>query len=192
MKNFMIPKFNKLILITSIVALSSAFYGYQYGLHRAYSESSLQTTPTIDKTKPILTVAGIVYVETEQKYALIQRGKEPKGLAMFGGHVEAKESPEEAFVREAKEELNVDVKDLKLIGLHGVFGRDPRQHSVEGTYFCTTSQLPYAGSNAKSVILYSSDELMNLVGDHGQKFAFDHREILKNFFKEKSNDALQR
>lgn len=188
----MIPKFNKLILITSIITISSAFFGYQYGLYRAYSETSLQTTQTINKTKPILTVAGIVYVEPKQKYALIQRGKEPKGLAMFGGHVEAKESPEEAFVREAKEELNVDVKDLKLIGLHGVFGRDPRQHSVEGTYFCTTSQLPYAGSDAKSVILYSSDELIKLVEDHGQKFAFDHREILKNFFKEKSNDALQR
>ena len=49
-----------------------------------------------------------------------------------------------------------------------------------------------AGSDAKSVILYSSDELMKLVEDQGQKFAFDHREILKNFFKEKSNDVSQR
>lgn len=180
---------NKTIALISVVAIASGVIGYQYGITTSASSPPLQHI-TLDTTKPILTVAGIVYVEPEGKFALIQRGKDPKGLAMFGGHVEAKESPEAAFIREAKEELNIDVEHLKLIGLHGQYGRDPRQHSVEGTYFCTTTQIPHAGSDAKAVILYSVKELEALLQQQNQVFAFDHREILKSFFENVENRNL--
>jgi NADH pyrophosphatase NudC (nudix superfamily) len=52
------------------------------------------------------------------KFVLIERGKEPKGLDMFSGYVKQKESPEEAFMREVKEELNVDVKKFKIDMIH--------------------------------------------------------------------------
>ena len=168
-------------VIVAMVAVAAVIIGYKYGTIR---------NKHTDKTKPVLTVAGIVYVSSENKFALIQRGKNPKGLAMFGGHVESKESPENAFIREAKEELNVDVTNLKLIGLHGQYGRDPRQHSVEGTYFCTTSQLPYAGSDAKSVVLYTVGEIQNRIRNDYKNFAFDHAQILKNFFAKEENKAL--
>lgn len=179
---------NKTITILALVAITSGVIGYQYGVYTI--PTPVQTQVAIDTTKPILTVAGIVYVEPEGKFALIQRGKDPKGLAMFGGHVEAKESPEAAFIREAKEELNIDVKHLKLIGLHGQYGRDPRQHSVEGTYFCTTTQLPHAGSDAKAVILYTAKEIETLLQQQHQEFSFDHREILKSFFDNAENKSL--
>lgn len=38
--------------------------------------------------RPVLTVAGIVHICPENKIALIERAKEPFGLAKFGGHVE--------------------------------------------------------------------------------------------------------
>ncbi len=174
-------------LMYLIVACFAAFTGYEFAqLTQAPQEI---IAPNIDKTKPILTVAGIVFVEPENKFALIQRGKAPKGLAMFGGHVEAKESPKTAFIREAKEELNVDVENLKLIGLNGNYGRDPRQHSVEGTYSCSTKQIPHAGSDAKSVSLHTAVEILELVNNTPSAFAFDHGQILKKFFE--NNTALQ-
>ena len=139
-----------------IVACFAGFTGYEFAqLIKAPQEI---TAPAADKTKPILTVAGIVFVEPEDKFALIQRGKAPKGLAMFGGHVEAKESPEAAFIREAKEELNVDVEHLKLIGLHGNYGRDHRQHSVERNYNCSTNPSHNPDTEDKTAISQSSTQ----------------------------------
>ena len=170
------------IISTALVALVSGYVGYQYSNHHHYKAQTNLQHHVEEEKKPILTVAGIVYVTEQDKFALIMRGKAPRGLAMFGGHVESKESPEAAFIREAKEELNVDVTNLQLIGLHGNYGRDPRQHSVEGTYLCTTSQTPVAGSDAKSVVLLTSDELKAKIIHNKESFAFDHADILEKFF----------
>jgi ADP-ribose pyrophosphatase YjhB (NUDIX family) len=71
------------------------------------------------QTRPVLTVAGIIHICPENKIALIERGKNPKGLAMFGGHVEH-EDPVTAFKRELFEELNInDISNLKFIGVYG-------------------------------------------------------------------------
>lgn len=134
--------------------------------------------------RAILTTAGIVHVGPEAKIALIQRGKEPFGLALFGGHIEPMEAPEEAFLRELEEELNVtDVFNMSLLGVNGKFGRDPRQHSVEVTYVCCTNQNPVAGSDAKSVHLYTLDEVKQLLNEQPNAFAFDHGDILRNYFE---------
>jgi 8-oxo-dGTP diphosphatase len=144
-----------------------------------------QYTPTNEKDKPILTTAGIVHICPDNKIALVERGKAPKGTAMFGGHVESKESPEEAFKRELKEELNIsDITSIDLVGVHGKYGRDPRQHSVEITYRCTTSQTPLAGSDAKSVKLYQIEEVQNKIAEDPKSFAFDHGDILENYLKQ--------
>ncbi|MCT4634628.1 MAG: NUDIX hydrolase [Rickettsiales bacterium] len=133
----------------------------------------------VDSLKPVLTTAGVVHVCPENKIVLIERGKAPKGVAMFGGHVEYNEALEVAFRRELLEELNIsEISDLQLLGVHGDPGRDPRQHSVEVTYSCVTNQSPKAGSDAKSVKLYSSQDILNLT-DSG--FAFDHGKILKQY-----------
>ncbi|WP_010300919.1 NUDIX domain-containing protein [Candidatus Odyssella thessalonicensis] len=131
--------------------------------------------------RPVLTTAGVVHVCPENKIALIERGKAPKGLAMFGGHVEY-ESPQQAFKREAQEELTItEINNLKLIGVHGDPGRDPRQHSVEITFACTTPQQPKAASDAKKVILYTPKQLQEQL--ESLDFAFDHKAILKSYLK---------
>ncbi len=153
-------------LLCIIIALISGILGYSAALNKI-------------KPKPVLTTAGIVHICPENKIALIERGKKPMGLAMFGGHVEYNESPEKAFMRELMEELNIsEVKNLKLVGVHGEKDRDPRQHSVEVTYSCITNQKPKAGSDAKAVKLYDITEIMDLPKS---KFAFDHAEILQNY-----------
>lgn len=104
---------------------------------------------------------------------------------MFGGHVE-NESPENAFIRELKEELNINhFNNIKFIGVHGNPGRDPRQHSVTITYAISTNQNPLAGSDAKSFNLYTKNDIIKLAKD--KKFAFDHGEILIKYLNQLGN-----
>ena len=134
-----------------------------------------------NEQRPVLTVAGVIHLCPINKIALIERGKTPKGLAMFGGHVEY-EDPVTAFKREAQEELNIeDLSNIKLIGIHGIPGRDPRQHSVEITYSAVTRQIPKAGSDAKTIVVFTNEELKKALVK--EQFAFDHAEILNNYLK---------
>lgn len=163
----------KKILTYGLVALLSGLVSYKYGINQ---------TEEAEKDKPILTTAGIVHICPSNKIALIERGKAPKGTAMFGGHVEAKESPAEAFKRELKEELNIEqITFMELVGVYGKYGRDPRQHSVEITYTCSTHDTPSAGSDAKSVKLYEIPELRTKLSQDSESFAFDHGEILSSY-----------
>jgi ADP-ribose pyrophosphatase YjhB (NUDIX family) len=65
--------------------------------------------------------------------------------------------------------------------VHDNYGRDPRQHSIEITYVCTTKQMPHASSDAKSVVLYNLNEIKH------HQFAFDHRQILQNYISQLNN-----
>jgi len=156
----------------------SGIAAYQYASH--HSQHSLKD----EKDKPILTTAGIVHICPANKIALIERGKAPKDTSMFGGHIEPKEAPDEAFKRELKEELNIsEISSLNLIGVHGNYGHDPRQHSVEITYSCTTSQIPFAGSDAKSVKLYDIKEVQEKISTEPKSFVFDHGLILQKYLQ---------
>lgn len=169
--NFFYVKYIFLIIISGMV-------GYFYA-----------DTNTYPKTKgPILTTAGIVHICPENKIILIERSIETTGIKMFGGHVKNNESPETAFKRELMQELDIsNISNLKLLGIHGEQGRDPRQHSVEINYSCTTNQKPTAGSDEKAVKLYEINEIQNLpITD----FAFDHGEILKKYLLSLDNCNL--
>lgn len=135
--------------------------------------------------RPCLTTAGVVHVGPEGRIALIERAKEPWGLALFGGHIKL-ETPEEGFLRVLKQELKIEAKDvynLSLIGVYGAPGRDFRQHSVEVTFVCCTQTLPQIGEDVKSVALYDIKDVKKLVEEHPERFAFDHAQILKEYLK---------
>lgn len=76
-------------------------------------------------------VAGIL--EVDGKIVLIQRGHEPrKGLYVLpGGFVDYHESLEEALAREVKEELSVDVMDIRY------FGSLPNTYEYKGVSYFT-------------------------------------------------------
>lgn len=68
-------------------------------------------------TKPQMTVAAVALIDVEGRVLLGQRpeGKHLAGMWEFpGGKVEKGETPENALIRELKEELDIDVKESCL------------------------------------------------------------------------------
>jgi len=122
---------------------------------------------------PFLTVDGIVKVNSLNKIALIKRKNPPFGLALPGGFVDYNEKVEDALFREMKEELNVEVKIIKIFGVYSDPKRDPRFHTASVVFECETNQIPKAGDDAKEVVLLdlSSINLEELVFDHGKILA---------------------
>ncbi|MBI5051525.1 NUDIX hydrolase [Candidatus Micrarchaeota archaeon] len=73
----------------------------------------------------------------DEKVVLIKRAAEPfKGeWALPGGRIEDNETAEACLVREAKEETNLDVRPLKLVGIYSDPKRDPRG-VLAAAYLC--------------------------------------------------------
>jgi 8-oxo-dGTP diphosphatase len=136
----------------------------------------------IPKT-PYLTTDGIVEIYDENEnflgIVLIKRKNEPLGLALPGGFVDIGETVEEAVVREMKEEISLDVKIQKLLGVYSDPKRDSRFHTASVTYVCKAHGKPVGADDAKKATIYTLSELpMN-------KLVFDHRKILEDYLKER-------
>lgn len=123
---------------------------------------------------PIPTVDIIIEIEPN-RIVLIKRKNPPYGWAIPGGFVDYGESLEEAAVREAKEETNLDVKLIKQFHTYSDPKRDPRHHSISTVYIARTKGVPRAKDDALEIGIF--DEL-NLPDE----IAFDHRLILKDYF----------
>ena len=61
-----------------------------------------------------------VLIQDKGKYLLIDRKIYPPGLASVAGHVDEGETPQQAIVRETKEEIGVNITNLKDV-LHETF-----------------------------------------------------------------------
>jgi 8-oxo-dGTP diphosphatase len=107
---------------------------------------------------------------------LVKRSKDPfKDMwCMPGGMVEENETVEAAAIREAKEETNLDIKLVKLVGVFSDPERDPRGHYISITFHAVPlGGNLQSGSDAKDATLMSLHKLPEL--------AFDHREIIEKF-----------
>ena len=69
------------------------------------------------KEKIILTNMCMIIDEKEQKVVCINRLNGWKGIAFPGGHIEKGEPVVPSMIREVKEETNLDIYDLKLVGI---------------------------------------------------------------------------
>jgi 8-oxo-dGTP diphosphatase len=124
-----------------------------------------------------LTTDCVVF--SESGAAVLIRRKNPPfqgQYALPGGFVDEDETVEEACVREAKEETNLDLKDLQLVGVYSAPGRDPRGRTVSAAFMAMAdlSQL-CAGDDAAEV------ELVRNWQD--KELAFDHAQILRDAWK---------
>ena len=87
---------------------------------------------------PLLTVDAVILVNNRRNLVLIRRKNPPfQGeLALPGGFVDVGETVEEACIREAYEETNININIIKLIGVFSDPRRDPRGHNVTIAFLC--------------------------------------------------------
>ena len=127
---------------------------------------------------PLLTVDAVILFKKDN-LILIRRKNPPfQGeYALPGGFVDIGETVEQACIREAKEETNVNVKIKKLIGVYSEPARDPRGHTVSIGYLCvpkSPNAKPKAQDDAASLEIFPISKVPSL------KLAFDHMEIIKD------------
>ena len=126
---------------------------------------------------PVLTVD--IIIEIDKKIVLIKRKNPPHGWALPGGFVDYGESCEAAAMREAKEETNLDIEDLRQFRTYSDPDRDARMHTASTVFIAKASNTPKAGDDAAKAELFSLDTLPPLAFDHG-KILEDYSESLKN------------
>ena len=126
---------------------------------------------------PIPTVDIIIEVKPNG-IVLIKRKNPPYGWAIPGGFVDYGESLEEAAVREAKEETNLDVKLVKQFHTYSDPKRDPRHHTISTVYIAKAKGTPKASDDALEIAIFNESNLPD-------EIAFDHCSILKDYFKKK-------
>lgn len=121
-------------------------------------------------------VAADVIAEIGDKIVLIERKNFPFGWALPGGFVEFGETVEQAAIREAREEISLDVELLALLGIYSRPDRDPRGQTITAVYVARADGIPRAADDAGNVALFDPRNLP-------KPLAFDHAEILADYVR---------
>jgi len=106
---------------------------------------------------------------------LIKRKNPPDGWALPGGFVDYGETLENAAAREAGEETGLDIKLIRQFHSYSDPVRDPRQHTISTVFIAEAMGKAEAGDDASEIGIFKKDNLPD-------KIAFDHREILNDYF----------
>ncbi|GBE05280.1 MAG TPA: NUDIX hydrolase [Nitrospirae bacterium] len=119
-----------------------------------------------------------VIIEAGRGIILIKRKNPPPGWAMPGGFVDYGESLENAVRREAKEETGLDIQLVRQFHTYSDPARDPRHHTISTIFIATAQGEPQAGDDAGEAGVFTK-------GDLPDDIAFDHRQILEDYFNRK-------
>ncbi len=115
---------------------------------------------------------------------LIERKNPPYGWAIPGGFVDVGETVEQAVVREAKEEVCLDVVLLCLLGLYSDPERDVRGHTATAVYIAKATGTPIAADDAKNVAVFNINALP-------AELAFDHAKVLQDYLHYKKSNKVK-
>ena len=123
---------------------------------------------------------------------LVTRGHDPFAgkLAFPGGFVNYGEDPQHGCIRELKEEIELDGKDIELLTVRGDPKRDPRRHVVSIIYIVNVDpdSVPKGGDDAKDAKFY---DLKNIIETQKDKMSFDHYSIIEELVKKKFNSLYK-
>ncbi len=131
---------------------------------------------------PYVTVDAII--ELPEGIVIIKRSNPPFGWALPGGFVDDGESLEEAVVREAKEETNLDLTEVKQFHTYSDPARDPRFHTIGTVFIAKAKGIPKAGDDAADIKVIKLNQIGKL------EFAFDHKKILADYLILKQGQTL--
>lgn len=120
-------------------------------------------------------VAVDLIIEVEHRgIVLIERKNPPHGWALPGGFVDYGESLEAAAVREAREEVQLEVTLLGQLHTYSRPDRDPRMHCISTVFVARAEGEPKAADDARHCAVFPRDRLP-------ETLAFDHAEILRDY-----------
>jgi len=122
---------------------------------------------------PYITVD--IIIEHGEGIILIERSNPPFGLALPGGFLDRGESLEGAAIREAKEETNLDLKNLQQFHTYSDPARDPRFHTVSTVFIARGEGTPKSGSDAATIKVVKFADLLKL------NYAFDHKQVIGDY-----------
>jgi len=134
---------------------------------------------------PLLTADVIIEMPMidERPIVLIERKYEPYGWAIPGGFVEVGETIATAARREAREETSLDVDLDILLGIYSDPLRDYRGHTVCAVFTGKASGKPVAADDARDIALFDPFNV-------DVELAFDHRQILQDYCKYRSEGII--
>jgi 8-oxo-dGTP diphosphatase len=120
-------------------------------------------------------IAADVIAEIGDKIVLIERRNVPLGWAIPGGFVDFGETVEQTAVREAREEISLEVEIRALLGVYSRPERDPRGQTITVVYIARAKGTPQGADDAKDAKLCDRNPPTPL--------AFDHAEILADYVR---------
>jgi ADP-ribose pyrophosphatase YjhB (NUDIX family) len=120
-----------------------------------------------------------VIIELPEGVILIERSNPPYGWALPGGFVDCGESLEQAAAREAKEETNMDLEQLRQFHVYSDPQRDPRFHTVSTVFIAQGKGTPAFGDDAKGLKIIGYEDLLN------REYAFDHKRIIEDYLQQR-------
>ena len=112
----------------------------------------------------------------ERPIILIERKNPPLGWAIPGGFVDYGETVETAAVREAQEEVGLDVELIEQFHVYSDPNRDPRQHTLSIVFIATAKGEPQAADDAKNLGIFHAWDVPN-------QLCFDHDKILGDYWR---------
>ena len=125
-------------------------------------------------------VAVDMIVEKDDKLLMVRRnGKTFRySYAIPGGFINERERVEDAAIREMREETNVDIEPIDILGVYSAPYRDPRGHIVTVVFVGKIIEgKPKAGDDAQDVRWFSWEELSKT------RISSDHVIILEDYQK---------
>lgn len=134
--------------------------------------------PNYRPVTPLIAADAIIELldQPGRPIVLIERKNPPFGWAIPGGFVDVGERLETAAIREAKEEVCLDVTLKALLGMYSDPKRDDRGHTVTAVYVAEAKGIPEAADDAKNLALFEMDKLPT-------QLAFDHAQVLEDYRK---------
>lgn len=159
--------FKEMVLVIADRATFQLFEKQVYGYIRHIQEDlSCGPYATVD-----------MIIAYQGGFVVIERTNPPYGFALPGGFVDNGETLEQAAIREAKEETNLDLKDLRQFHTYSDPARDPRFQTISTVFTANGKGKLRFGDDAKGAQVMTKAQIFQ------HDFAFDHKEIICDYLK---------